>query len=114
MDPKGAACRDRCRNPRYAGCFVYGRSRTRKLPDGKAQHSKPAMEDWQVCIPQAHAGYIDCDEYCHNQETLMLELKALVNQAYDNDAVAEELNKRGRTDAQGGPLYGALHSRVPK
>ena len=57
-------------NPRYAGCFVYGRSRTRKLPDGKAQYSKLAMEDWQVCIPQAHAGYIDWDEYCRNQETL--------------------------------------------
>ena len=57
-------------NPRYAGCFVYGRSRTRKLPDGKAQCAKLAMEDWQVCIPQAHAGYIDWDEYCRNQETL--------------------------------------------
>ena len=57
-------------NPRYAGCFVYGRSRTRKLPDGKAQYSKLAMEDWQVCIPQAHAGYIDWDEYCRNQKTL--------------------------------------------
>ena len=57
-------------NPRYAGCFVYGRSRTRKLPDGKAQYSKLAMEDWQVCIPEAHAGYIDWDEYCRNQETL--------------------------------------------
>ena len=57
-------------NPRYAGCFVYGRSRTRKLPDGKAHYTKLAMEDWQVCIPQAHAGYIDWDEYCRNQETL--------------------------------------------
>ena len=57
-------------NPRYAGCFVYGRSRTRKLPDGNAQYSKVAMEDWQVCIPEAHAGYIDWDEYCRNQKTL--------------------------------------------
>ena len=57
-------------NPRYADCFVYGRSRTRKLPDGKAQFSKLSMEDWQVCIPEAHAGYIDWDEYCRNQETL--------------------------------------------
>ena len=57
-------------NPRYAGCFVYGRSRTRKLPDGKAQFSKLSMQDWQVCIPEAHVGYIDWDEYCRNQETL--------------------------------------------
>ena len=51
-------------NPRYAGCFAYGRSRTRKLPDGKAQYTKLVMEEWQVCIPEAHAGYIDWDEYC--------------------------------------------------
>ena len=57
-------------NPRYAGCFVYGRSRTRKLPDGKAHHTFLAMEDWQVCVPEAHAGYIDWDEYCRNQKTL--------------------------------------------
>ena len=57
-------------NPRYAGCFAYGRSRTRKLPDGKAQYTKLVMEEWQVCIPEAHAGYIDWDEYCRNQETL--------------------------------------------
>ena len=57
-------------NPRYAGCFVYGRSRTRTLPDGKAHHSFLPMEDWQVCIPEAHAGFIDWDEYCRNQHTL--------------------------------------------
>ena len=57
-------------NPRYAGCFVYGRSRTRKLPDGKARQTWLAMEDWQVCIPEAHAGYIDWDEYCRNRKAL--------------------------------------------
>ena len=57
-------------NPRYAGCFVYGRSRTRKLPDGKAHHTKLPMEEWLVRIPEAHAGYIDWNEYCRNQETL--------------------------------------------
>ncbi len=57
-------------NPRYAGCFAYGRSRTRKRPDGKTQFTKLPMADWQVCIPGAHAGYIDWDEFCRNQETL--------------------------------------------
>ena len=57
-------------NPRYAGCFVYGRTRTRKRPDGKAHYTRLAMEQWQVCIPEAHAGYIGWDEYCRNQETM--------------------------------------------
>ena len=57
-------------NPRYAGCFVYGRSRSRKLPDGKLRTKVLPREEWQVCIPDAHAGYIDWDEYCRNQATL--------------------------------------------
>ncbi len=57
-------------NPRYAGCFVYGRSRTRKRPDGSSKHAQLPMQEWQVCIPEAHAGYIDWEEYCRNRETL--------------------------------------------
>ena len=57
-------------NPRYAGCFVYGRTRARKLPDGSRRSCHLRMEDWQVRIPEAHAGYIDWDEYCRNQVTL--------------------------------------------
>ena len=57
-------------NPRYAECFVYGRSQTRKLPRGRTRFFYLPMDDWQVCIPEAHAGYIHPDKYCRNQETL--------------------------------------------
>ena len=57
-------------NPRYAGCFAYGRTRTRTRPDGTVRHASVAMESWQVCIPDAHVGFIDWDEYRRNQETL--------------------------------------------
>lgn len=58
------------RNPRYAGCFAYGRTRRRRRPDGTAQHVRLPMESWQVCIPNAHVGFIGWDEYRRNQETL--------------------------------------------
>ena len=58
------------RNPRYAGCFAYGRTRTRSHPDGTVRYARVAMESWQVCIPDAHVGFIDWDEYRRNQETL--------------------------------------------
>ena len=58
------------RNPRYAGCFVYGRTQTRKPPNGKVKHRNLSIKDWQVCIPEAHPGYLDWDEYRRNQETL--------------------------------------------
>ena len=44
------------RNPRYAGCFVYGRTQTRKLPDGKTKLRYLPIEDWQVCIPVISIG----------------------------------------------------------
>ena len=40
-------------------------------------------------------------------EEARLELKALVDQAHDNDAVAEELNRRGRADAHLGDPFTA-------
>lgn len=49
-------------NPRYAGAFIYGRTRTRKKPDGKESWSKLPREQW-VLVPGMHAGYITWEEY---------------------------------------------------
>ena len=64
------------RNPRYAGCFAYGRTRTRKRPDGTVHHARLGIESWQVCIPDAHVGFIDWDEYRRNQETMKKNMAA--------------------------------------
>jgi len=57
-------------NPRYAGAFVYGRTRTRKGPDGRAHICGLPREDWQVFLPQAHSAYISWEEYETNQARL--------------------------------------------
>ena len=57
-------------NPRYAGAFVYGRGRTRLLPDGKHSTTKVPRSDWQVLIPGAHAGYISWEQFEANQKRL--------------------------------------------
>ncbi len=57
-------------NPRYAGAFVYGRGRTRLLPDGKHSTRKVPRSDWQVLIPGAHAGYISWEQFEANQKRL--------------------------------------------
>jgi hypothetical protein len=41
-------------NPRYAGAFVYGRVRTRRLPDGKHSTTRVARSEWQFVIPGVH------------------------------------------------------------
>lgn len=67
-------------NPRYAGAYVYGRRRQRKLPNGKYDYSAVPREEWLVLIPGAHAGYISLEQYEENQN----KLKAC-SQAYGHD-----------------------------
>ena len=54
-------------NPRYAGAFVYGRTHVQRRADGTARCRVVPMEDWHVCIPDAHEGFIDWDEYLRNR-----------------------------------------------
>jgi len=63
-------------NPAYAGAYVYGRTKTRRvcLPGedarvkGRTWRIRP--EDWPFLIPGHHAGYITWDQFLRNQERL--------------------------------------------
>jgi DNA invertase Pin-like site-specific DNA recombinase len=57
-------------NPRYAGAFAYGRTRQVYRVGRKHNAVQVKREDWQVLIREAHAGYIDWDEFERNQITL--------------------------------------------
>src|SRR5919106_851686 len=57
-------------NPRYAGAFAYGRTRTAYNAKLKAVQLRVRRSDWQVLIPDAHEGYISWAEYERNQVTL--------------------------------------------
>jgi DNA invertase Pin-like site-specific DNA recombinase len=57
-------------NPRYAGAFAYGRTRT--APRGIHKHTqlKVPRENWLVLIRDAHPGYLSWQEFENNQITL--------------------------------------------
>jgi DNA invertase Pin-like site-specific DNA recombinase len=57
-------------NPRYAGAFAYGRTRTAYNAKLKTVQLHVQQSDWQVCIPDAHEGYISWAEYERNQAAL--------------------------------------------
>ena len=57
-------------NPRYTGAFVYGRTHTRKTVEGGWAIERVPRQEWEVLIREAHAGYIDWDEYEQNQRRL--------------------------------------------
>jgi len=57
-------------NPRYAGTFVYGRTRSRKTIEGSLVVTRIPQEQWCIVIPAAHDGYISWDEFMQNQQRL--------------------------------------------
>jgi DNA invertase Pin-like site-specific DNA recombinase len=57
-------------NPRYAGAFVYGQSRSRKTADGRVTFEKLPREQWTALICDAHPGYISWEQFETNQQLL--------------------------------------------
>jgi len=57
-------------NPRYAGVFVFGRTRTRKRLEGHTRVQQLGPDQWAVVIPEAHPGYISWAQYQAHQQVL--------------------------------------------
>jgi DNA invertase Pin-like site-specific DNA recombinase len=57
-------------NPRYAGAFCFGRTRSWKGVDGKHHVKELPMEQWRFLKKDAHTGYITWDQFQSNQQRL--------------------------------------------
>ncbi|NOQ23301.1 MAG: recombinase family protein [Candidatus Aegiribacteria sp.] len=57
-------------NPRYAGAYFYGRTRTSKTIDGKRISRLLPRDEWTVFIPDAHPGYITWEQFEANEACL--------------------------------------------
>ena len=61
-------------NPVYAGAFVFGRTKVERRVDeaGKVvtRIREVPLEEWEVCIPDHHPGFISWETYLANRETL--------------------------------------------
>jgi len=85
-----SAVHDFLTNPAYAGAFVYGRQRVVKRLDehGEVRVSRLALspEEWSVCIPDHHPGYVSWDEYL----ATLARLRANVNSRGEGGGAARE------------------------
>ena len=52
-------------NPRYAGAFVFGRTKHRRLPSGKYSSRQVPSEEW-ILIRDVHPGYVTWEDYLSN------------------------------------------------
>ena len=61
-------------NPTYAGAFTFGRTREQKHLDAGGQvrvrRIVLPLEQWTVCLPDHHPGYVGWDEYLATRERL--------------------------------------------
>jgi len=57
-------------NPRYAGAFCFGKTRSWKDPEGRWNCVSLPREQWPILIKDAHPGYISWEEFEENQQRL--------------------------------------------
>jgi DNA invertase Pin-like site-specific DNA recombinase len=68
------AVHDFLTNPAYAGAFVFGRKRREKRLDAQGRVQvrdvDVPLEQWSVCLPEHHPGYVSWPEYLQTRERL--------------------------------------------
>lgn len=54
-------------NPRYAGAFAFGRTRSWKDAQGRHRYESLPVDQWEVLVKEAHPGYISWERFEGNQ-----------------------------------------------
>ena len=62
---------DTLHNPRYAGAFCFGRTRTWKDVEGKCHTQELPREQWRFLKKDAHPGYITWDQFLAHEQLLL-------------------------------------------
>lgn len=79
------AIHDFLTNPAYAGAFVFGRNKLHRFVDETGtvvtSHREMPLEEWDVCIPDHHPGYVDWDTYLATRARLRANWRAPVGEA---------------------------------
>lgn len=93
-------------NPWYAGAYVFGRTRSRKHPDGTVRCQRLPASEWLVVIQDAHPAYITWQEHLRIQQLLKTSAKSL---PFDRSQSAP---REGPALLQGRALCGLCGSRM--
>jgi len=79
------AIHDLLTNPAYAGAFVFGRNKVQRHVDDTGNvvtsHHEIPLQDWEICLPEHHRGYVDWDTYLANRATLRANWRSPLGQA---------------------------------
>jgi DNA invertase Pin-like site-specific DNA recombinase len=82
--------------PRYAGAFCFGKTKTRMAPDGSTHMTLVKKDEWPIVIKNAHPGYISWTEYESNLRQLQ------------ENSTASNMNERHVPPREGNALLQGL------
>jgi DNA invertase Pin-like site-specific DNA recombinase len=105
-------------NPRYAGAFVYGRTRQRPVRvGGQARYRRLPRSEWKVFLPNVAPAYISWEEFEANQATLLASAHSAgpdrrVGPAREGAALLQGLGLCGRCGDRLTVRYSQRHGRL--
>jgi len=115
------AVHDFLTNPAYAGAFVFGRTRTEKSlgPEGRVRAKTVELprEEWSVCIPDHHPGYVSWDEYLATRERLRANVRPRGEgggAAREGEALLQGILRCGRCGRRMQVAYSGRDGRAPR
>jgi len=84
VEPTYHAVHTTLTHPAYAGAYVYGRTRAEKYVTGdgdlRTRRRRIGRDDWEVCIPDHHEGFLDWDDYLANQQRIGKNIRPVAHQ----------------------------------
>jgi len=115
------AVHDFLTNPAYAGAFVFGRTAQRKELDEQGRMRRRTVElpieQWSVCLPEHHPGYVTWDEYLASRERLRANVRPRAEgggAAREGQALLQGLLRCGRCGRRMQVAYSGNDGRVPR
>jgi DNA invertase Pin-like site-specific DNA recombinase len=115
------AVHDFLTNPAYAGAFVFGRTAQRTELDEHGRLRKRTVElpveQWSVCLPDHHPGYVSWDEYLATRERLRQNVRPKGEgggAAREGVALLQGLVRCGRCGRRMQVAYSGTDGRVPR
>jgi len=116
-----AAVHDFLTNPAYAGAFVFGRTCTDKRLDAagkvRATTRELPIEQWSVCLPEHHPGYVCWEQYLATRERLRGNVRPRGEgggAAREGAALLQGLLRCGRCGRRMQVAYSGRDGRVPR
>jgi DNA invertase Pin-like site-specific DNA recombinase len=115
------AVHDFLTNPAYAGAFVFGKTRQQKRLDDQGRVRVKVIglpvEQWSVCLPEHHPGYVSWDEYLATRAKLTANVRPRGQgggAAGQGKALLQGLVRCGRCGRRMQVAYSGTGGNVPR